>query len=158
MRMDIDQDEFVEDPPEPYRPREPYQLPPLYHAYNPPSDIENSKFPAGAVTFALRASIPPQSTMVADLDKDEREEVEEEQGQYFRSIKYGDQRNKGLDELTRFQEDLITEVGEMSGLTTEQIQRRRKLSSWDDDRDDFESQPEVDIAEIEDLHSYHTTA
>jgi len=141
--MDFGQGEFFEDPkvfqdpPEPYRPADTNQPPPLYLAYSQTSDTGNPKFPGQAITFALRASAPPQSAMAADMDKAKREDVEKEQGQVYRSIKYGDQRNRGVDELTRFQEDLITEVAETSGLTAEQIERRRKLSSWDGDREEF---------------------
>lgn len=137
VRVDFGQGEFFADPPEPYRPIESDQIPPSYLAYNRPLDTDHPKFPEDAIEFALRASAPPQSTIAADLDKYIREEVEMVQGQYIRSIKYGDQRNRGLDELTRFQEDLIHQVAEASGLTTEQIERRRKLSSWDGEREKF---------------------
>jgi hypothetical protein len=133
MRKNNDQGNYIEDPPEPYQPTEPIQLPPSYLAYNQPPEVEHPEFPADAIEFALRASAPPQSTMAADFEKDRRALNEMEQGQYYRSIKYGDQCNRGLEDLAKFQEDLLTEVAEATGLTTKEIERRRKLSSFDDE-------------------------
>lgn len=59
-----------------------------------------------------------------------------EQEQYFSAIRYGDQLNRGLDELSRFQEDWIEEVAERKGVSTEEIGRRTMLSSWDGDREE----------------------
>jgi hypothetical protein len=93
----------------------------------------------------LRASAPPQAAYEEELDKVERIEAEEEQGLYLRSIKYGDQCNRGLDELAKFREDLIVEVGETSGLTNEQIERRRRLLSAGNDAEDVISEGESNI-------------
>lgn len=133
MATHVDRGIYFEDPPEPYWRTETTQQPPSYLAYNQPPNVEHPDFPDEAIEFALRASAPVQSAMAADLDKKRRVLTEEEQGQYYRSIKYGDQCNRGLDELRKFQEDLITEVAEATGLTIEEIERRRKLSSFDDE-------------------------
>jgi hypothetical protein len=129
------------DIPEPYQPPETdtSHAPPSYHAYNPHTPVQHPAFDGGAIEFALRASHPPKSSFAADLDHEEREEVEVEQGQYLSSIQYGDQRNRELDELEQFQEDIVRVVGEEMGLTAEDIERRRKLSAWGEERiEEFE--------------------
>jgi hypothetical protein len=123
------------DAPNPYRPRNAEGQPPGYQAYHPWAVIEHPDFPKDAIVFGLRASHPPQSSATADLKKAEREQVEDEQEQFYGSIKYGDQGNRGLDELARFRGDRISEVGKNYGLTAEDIERRRKLSSWDENDD-----------------------
>jgi hypothetical protein len=138
--------ESFEDPPEPYSPRDHEVLGlPFYRAYEPPGDIQHPDFPENAIKFALRASAPPQAAYEEELDKVERIEAEEGQGLYLRSIKYGDQCNRGLDELAKFREDLIVEVGETSGLTNEQIERRRRLLSAGNDAEDVISEGESNI-------------
>ncbi|KAF2110102.1 hypothetical protein BDV96DRAFT_651255 [Lophiotrema nucula] len=103
---------------------------PAYNAYEYSESYP--EFPKNATNVALRASRPPQSSFECAQDKHEREETEEEQGQYLRSIKYGDQANRQLDELERFREEQLNEVQELSGLTAEQIERRRRLNQWDE--------------------------
>lgn len=109
--------------------------PPLYVAYTLQTEIQHPDFSQDAVGFALCDSQPPQPSAAEELNRPKREEAEQEQGQFLRSIQYGDQLNRGLDELKRFQEDLMTEIKEISGLTAEHIARQRKLSSWDNDDD-----------------------
>lgn len=109
------------------------QEPPIYHAYDASSGVQYPEFSGNATNFAIRASQPPQPSAADEWIKPVLEKVEGDQKQYLGSIKYGDQLNRGLDDLKRFQEDRIAEVGEKSGLTAEEIERRRKLNSWEED-------------------------
>ena len=130
--------ESQSDSSKPYRP--PYaetdREPPTYYAYEPVLRTEHPDFAEDATKFAIRASQPPQPSAAEEWIKDEKEKVEGEQTQYLGSIQYGNQLNRGLDELRRFQEDRIVEVGQQSGLTPKQIERRRKLNSWGREEND----------------------
>lgn len=144
-----DSDGHSEESPEPYRPPYGEAEPPLYSAYEQIDEIGNPEFPRDAIRFALRESQPPQPSAAEFLNRLDHEEVEIEQGQYFNSIKYGDQLNRGLNELRRFQEDRITEIGVQSGLTADELERRQKLSSWDDEREKWCENDEVDSVDDE---------
>jgi hypothetical protein len=105
----------------------------VYHSYDVFLPAQHPDFPTDATNFAIRASQPPQPSAVDEWIKPELEKSVGDQKQYLRSIRYGDQLNRGLDDLKRFQEDRLADIGESSGLTAAEIERRRKLSSWEDD-------------------------
>lgn len=106
--------------------------PPEYHPYaSTASTTPYPEFPKNAITLALRKSAPPQVPSPYEHDRLDRIEAMGEQRQYYGSIRYGDQLNRGVDELGRFREDWKKEVAETTGLTEEEIEKRRMfLGCW----------------------------
>lgn len=106
---------------------------PTYRAYKPADSITHPDFPEDAIDIALHQSNPTQPFTLERLNRIDRQGTEREQTQFLNSIQYGDQVIRGLNELGRFQEDLTKEVAEQSGMTVEQLERQKRLMSWDEE-------------------------
>lgn len=120
-----------------YTPPPSPQLPPSYHTYEgesqpQPPQAPYLEFPKHAILFALCASRPPQPSAAEEMNRGDREAAEHEQSVFLSSIRYGDQLNRGLDELSRFREDRVVEIEEGYGIAREQIERRMVLNRWEE--------------------------
>ncbi|KAF2751906.1 hypothetical protein M011DRAFT_463405 [Sporormia fimetaria CBS 119925] len=101
--------------------------PPPYRTYDSTAETEYPDFDEAATQAALYASHPPAVRSPNGLES-RPEDVEEEQGVYLKSIMYGDQLKRGLNELERFREELEEDVGQQKGWTKEDIARKRRLN------------------------------
>ncbi|KAF2007238.1 hypothetical protein P154DRAFT_558544, partial [Amniculicola lignicola CBS 123094] len=93
----------------PNRPLPP--LPPTYAIYEPPQ-VAHPPFPCDAIDLALQDSkagsgVDGYSTGYKPLV---RIDAEQEQEQYLKAIKYGDQLKRGLDMLAQFREDWVEDI------------------------------------------------